>query len=457
MAEEILGVDFDIHGGGIDLVFPHHENEIAQTEAGARQAARPHLDAQRDAPGRRGREDVQVGGQHPPAARGARRRRPRRAGHVLRRRPLPPADRLLRRAPARRPAAVRADPRAGRGGWSAGAVPGRAAAARATLLRRAGRRLQHPRARAALFEWIAEANRRRTRRAAGGDLREMLGVLGLEQPARGRGGRAARGPATLAERGRRRARRRTSPRPTASATSCARWAGRSATRPRARSSSRRPDGRSIVYGRNAVREALRGRRAVHRGVGHGGRGARSLAGGARSTRRERRGARGALRLRRPPGRLRRGRPVPVRRRGDAARRRGRRRSSRSTRSQDPHNLGAVARVAEAAGAAGVVIPERRSAEVTPAVCKASAGAVEHLPVARVRNLADFLGRRARTPAPGSTAPTAGARPRYTEPDYSRRRSCSCSAPRARGCARASPPPATNWSRCRSAGASSRST
>jgi 23S rRNA (guanosine2251-2'-O)-methyltransferase len=37
-----------------------------------------------------------------------------------------------------------------------------------------------------------------------------------------------------------------------------------------------------------------------------------------------------------------------------------------------------------------VIPERRAAEVTPAVCKASAGAVEHLPVARVRNMADFL-------------------------------------------------------------------
>ena len=58
--------------------------------------------------------------------------------------------------------------------------------------------------------------------------------------------------------------------------------------------------------------------------------------------------------------------------------------------QDPHNLGAVIRVAEVAGLAGVVIPERRSADVTPAVCKASAGAVEHLPVARVRNLADWL-------------------------------------------------------------------
>jgi len=58
--------------------------------------------------------------------------------------------------------------------------------------------------------------------------------------------------------------------------------------------------------------------------------------------------------------------------------------------QDPQNLGSICRTAECAGATGVIIPERRAAEVTPAVCKASAGAVEHLPVARVRNLADFL-------------------------------------------------------------------
>jgi 23S rRNA (guanosine2251-2'-O)-methyltransferase len=64
--------------------------------------------------------------------------------------------------------------------------------------------------------------------------------------------------------------------------------------------------------------------------------------------------------------------------------------------QDPQNLGAICRTAECAGALGVVIPERRSAEVTPAVCKASAGAVEHLPVARVRNLADFLLEAKRT-------------------------------------------------------------
>jgi 23S rRNA (guanosine2251-2'-O)-methyltransferase len=58
--------------------------------------------------------------------------------------------------------------------------------------------------------------------------------------------------------------------------------------------------------------------------------------------------------------------------------------------QDPRNLGAVARVAETVGASGIVIPERRSAEVTPAACKTSAGAVEHLPIARTRNIADYL-------------------------------------------------------------------
>jgi 23S rRNA (guanosine2251-2'-O)-methyltransferase len=58
--------------------------------------------------------------------------------------------------------------------------------------------------------------------------------------------------------------------------------------------------------------------------------------------------------------------------------------------QDPQNLGSICRTAECTGATGVVIPERRAAEVTPSVCKASAGAVEHLSVARVRNVADFL-------------------------------------------------------------------
>jgi 23S rRNA (guanosine2251-2'-O)-methyltransferase len=57
---------------------------------------------------------------------------------------------------------------------------------------------------------------------------------------------------------------------------------------------------------------------------------------------------------------------------------------------DPHNLGAVIRSAEGAGASGVVITERNAARVTSAVCKASAGAAEHVPVALVVNLARYL-------------------------------------------------------------------
>ncbi|MBK8834635.1 MAG: 23S rRNA (guanosine(2251)-2'-O)-methyltransferase RlmB [Anaerolineae bacterium] len=55
--------------------------------------------------------------------------------------------------------------------------------------------------------------------------------------------------------------------------------------------------------------------------------------------------------------------------------------------QDPQNLGSLIRTADAVGAHGVVIPDRRSAAVTPAVANASAGAVEHLLVAQVVNLA----------------------------------------------------------------------
>jgi 23S rRNA (guanosine2251-2'-O)-methyltransferase len=54
--------------------------------------------------------------------------------------------------------------------------------------------------------------------------------------------------------------------------------------------------------------------------------------------------------------------------------------------EDPHNLGAILRTADAAGADGVVIPERRSAAVTGTVAKVSAGASEHLPVAKVTNI-----------------------------------------------------------------------
>jgi 23S rRNA (guanosine2251-2'-O)-methyltransferase len=87
--------------------------------------------------------------------------------------------------------------------------------------------------------------------------------------------------------------------------------------------------------------------------------------------------------------------------------------------QDPHNLGAVCRAAEVAGAAGVVIPERRAASVTPAACKASAGAVEHLPVSRVRNIADWLGEAKEAGAwvYGAAADVERA---YTDVDWSGR-------------------------------------
>ena len=57
---------------------------------------------------------------------------------------------------------------------------------------------------------------------------------------------------------------------------------------------------------------------------------------------------------------------------------------------DPHNLGAVIRTADAAGAHGVIIPKRRSAGLTAVVAKTSAGAVAHVPVARVPNLPSLL-------------------------------------------------------------------
>jgi 23S rRNA (guanosine2251-2'-O)-methyltransferase len=84
--------------------------------------------------------------------------------------------------------------------------------------------------------------------------------------------------------------------------------------------------------------------------------------------------------------------------------------------QDPRNLGAVARVAETVGATGIVIPERRSADVTPAACKTSAGAVEHLQIARTRNVADFLARAKERDAwvygASEDSPVG-----YDEPDY----------------------------------------
>jgi 23S rRNA (guanosine2251-2'-O)-methyltransferase len=87
--------------------------------------------------------------------------------------------------------------------------------------------------------------------------------------------------------------------------------------------------------------------------------------------------------------------------------------------QDPQNLGAVCRSAECAGASGVVVTERRGSLVTAAVCRASAGAVEHLPVARAGNLADYL-NAAKDRGAWVYGAEAGAPAVYSEPDYSGR-------------------------------------
>jgi 23S rRNA (guanosine2251-2'-O)-methyltransferase len=84
--------------------------------------------------------------------------------------------------------------------------------------------------------------------------------------------------------------------------------------------------------------------------------------------------------------------------------------------QDPQNLGSISRTAECAGASGLIIPERRAAEVTAAVCKASAGAVEHLTIARVRNLADFLSD-AKAAGCWCYGADAAGKTSYTDVDY----------------------------------------
>jgi 23S rRNA (guanosine2251-2'-O)-methyltransferase len=179
------------------------------------------------------------------------------------------------------------------------------------------------------------------------------------------------------------------------------------------SGSDRPRGHTVIYGRNAVREALRGRRRVHRvwataGAGRDWPGAPVTPATAEEI--EARCGSDAHQ-----GVCAEVDAYPY---ADAA-------DLLATPDAvivaldevtDPQNLGAIARTAEAAGATGIVIPERRSAEVTPAVCKASAGAVEHLPIARVRNLADFLSE-AKAAGAWCYGAAAGARTPYTQPDY----------------------------------------
>ena len=150
--------------------------------------------------------------------------------------------------------------------------------------------------------------------------------------------------------------------------------------------------RDLVYGRNAVREALRGRRSVLE-VWVGERAAATLewlSEGPKARVRRERELTEAAGSPDHQGVVAWCEPYPYADAWELA-------SAECPllccldQVTDPRNLGAVIRSAAGAGATGVVLPAHGAAVVTPAVCRASAGAVEHLPVAVVPNLARYLG------------------------------------------------------------------
>ena len=194
MALKHLGEQIDIHGGGNDLIFPHHENEIAQTESYTGQALRPLLDAQRHVAAQR-REDVQEPGQPGDGGRVPGRARGRRAAPADPVQPLPQAAGLQRHRD--RGQRARAGPPAQRAAARRG--PGQPAALRLTPWPR-----PRPRRRAGfveamdddfntagalgyLFELVTAINRARDAgvggepfAAAQATLLELAGVLGLQ-------------------------------------------------------------------------------------------------------------------------------------------------------------------------------------------------------------------------------------------------------------------------------------
>ena len=150
--------------------------------------------------------------------------------------------------------------------------------------------------------------------------------------------------------------------------------------------------RDVVYGRNAVREALRGRREVLE-LWASERAASSLewlAEGPRTHVVKERALTEAAGTPDHQGVVAWTTPYPY---ADAWELAGREAPLLACLDQvtDPRNLGAVIRSAAGAGATGVIVPAHGSAQVTAAVCRSSAGTVEHLPVAVVPNLARYLG------------------------------------------------------------------
>ncbi|HXY17435.1 MAG TPA: 23S rRNA (guanosine(2251)-2'-O)-methyltransferase RlmB [Gaiellaceae bacterium] len=149
--------------------------------------------------------------------------------------------------------------------------------------------------------------------------------------------------------------------------------------------------RDLVYGRNAVREALRGRRQVLE-LWASDRATAALpwlADGPRLQIKKERELTEAAASTDHQGVVAWAEPYPY---ADAWELAAGERPLLACLDQvtDPRNLGAVVRAAAGAGASAVVVPAHGSARVTPAVCRSSAGAVEHLPIAVVPNLARYL-------------------------------------------------------------------
>ncbi len=372
MAERELGVPFAIHGGGSDLVFPHHENEIAQTAAG------------------RGRPLARIWMHNGMVLAGPEAKMAKSEGNVFLlhnaveaygaeavvdylvsghyRQPLAFSEDVLKQSAARterfrdffrssRPIGGEEDPRV--------------TAAREEFSVALARRLQHAEGdgiRCSASCWTPTRSRSPARMRRLGRCSRYWG-WGRSRPRkrlrtpRPRGCSASAKPPGL---------RATSNAPTRSATSSPGGVSRSATPPTARASfagSARVAKSEFVYGRRPVAEAERGRRGVRRVITAAEAGVDELTRLAGSPDHQ--------------GIVAEVDPYPYADPGSLLDREDALVVALD-QIQDPRNLGAICRSAEAACAAGVVIPQRRAAAVTAAACKASAGAVEHLAVARVR-------------------------------------------------------------------------
>ena len=374
MSEKHLGTEFEVHGGGLDLVFPHHENELAQSRALGHRFAKIWMHNGLLRLRRRG--DAQVAREH----RSRSRTRSRRGG-------------------GRR--------------CSSSMRPATGASRSTSRTRRSGRRRRGQRASATSFarrrEPAPEGSWERFAAALDDDfntpealavmhewrdhdlLRRALEIFGLESLAElpeapAGGGRARARAGAGPRRAPLRRRRRAAQGDRGGRLDRSRLGRRVPARPQVVT-------REQVYGRRPVREALRGRRAVLELWAT----ERALAAepwlrenGKRVHVKQERELSEAADTRDHQGVLAWVEPYKY---ADAHELAAVAKPLIVALDQvsDPHNLGAVIRTAEAAGATGVVVPAHGSARVTPAVARASAGAVEHLPVAVVTNLARYLG------------------------------------------------------------------